>query len=270
MPRPPDSGSVDLSQVFLHIQRRMLSHLDVGDSLEHPGTCGAAGELRWMRLFESHLPERYRASSAFIVDAAGKRSRQIDIAIYDRFYSPLIFPFESGLLVPAESVYAVVEVKQVLTRQHARNAGLKIASVRRLNRTSAPVPYAGGSYPPKKPHRILGAVVATRSVWVKDFGQNVTSALAQLSPDQAVDLGCVVTQGAFESGKHGLHFSRESESLIYFMIRLIERLRCLGNAPAVDLMSYGRTLESFRSRPGRLPKKPIGRSETYPTCGVSR
>ena len=33
------------------------------------------------------------------------------------------------------------------------------------------------------------------------------------------------------------------------MIRLIERLRALGNAPAVDLMSSGRTLESFRSRP---------------------
>ncbi len=193
MPRPPDSGCVDLSQVFLHIQRRMLSHLEVGGSLEHPGTCGAAGELRWMRLLDSHLPERYRASAAFVVDAAGHRSRQIDIAIYDRFYSPLIFPFDSGLLIPAESVYAVVEVKQVLTRQHVRNAGLKIASVRRLKRTSVAVPFAGGSYPPKTPHRILGAVVATRSAWVKDFRENVTSALAQLGPDEAVDLGCVVT-----------------------------------------------------------------------------
>ena len=246
MPRSPDSGRVDLNQVFHHIQRRMLSHLEVGSSLEHPVTCGTAGEVRWMRLLNSHLPERYRASSAFIVDAAGHRSRQIDIAIYDRFYSPLIFPFDSGLLVPAESVYAVVEVKQVLTRQHVRNAGLKIASVRRLNRTSAPVPFAGGSYPPKKPHPILGAVVATRSVWVKDFEKNLTAALSQLGSDHALDLGCVVTQGAFESGREGPYFSRDSESLICFMIRLIERLRVLGNAPAVDLMSYGRTLESFR------------------------
>ncbi|HSW49858.1 MAG TPA: DUF6602 domain-containing protein [Bryobacteraceae bacterium] len=251
MSRPPDSGRVDLNQVFLHIQRRMLSHLDVGGTLEHPGTCGSAGENRWIRLLESHLPERYRASSAFIVDSAGNRSRQIDIAIYDRFYSPLIFPFDSGLLVPAESVYAVLEVKQVLTRQHVRNAGLKIASVRRLNRTSVPVPFAGGSYPPKKPHRVLGGIVATRSAWVRDFEQNLNSSLAQLGPDEAMDLGCVVTQGAFESHPRARHFSRESESLIYFMIRLIERLRVLGNAPAVDLMSYGRTLESFRRRPAR-------------------
>ena len=103
MSRPPDSGSVDLTQVFLHIQRRMLSNLEVGSTLEHPVTCGTAGENRWIRLLESHLPERYRASSAFIVDAFGNRSRQIDIAIYDRFYSPLIFPFDSAFWFPPKA-----------------------------------------------------------------------------------------------------------------------------------------------------------------------
>jgi hypothetical protein len=246
MPRPTDSGRVDLNQVFLHLQSRMLSHLEVGSALEHASTCGAASEAHWLNLFNSHLPERYRASSAFIVDSEGCRSRQIDIAVYDRFYSPLIFPYESGYLIPAESVYAIVEVKQVLTRQYVRDAGLKIGSVRRLHRTSVPVPFAGGSYPPKRPHRILGVVAATRSVWVKDFEQNLTSALAQLNSNEAIDLGCVVTQGAFETSKQGLRLSDPSESLIYFMIRLIERLRALGNAPAVDLTSYGRTLKSFK------------------------
>jgi hypothetical protein len=248
MPRPTDSGRVDLNEVFLHMQRRMLAHLEVGSALEHASTCGAASEAHWIRLFNSHLPERYRASSAFIVDSDGRRSRQIDIAIYDRFYSPLIFPYESGYLVPAESVYAIVEVKQVLTRQYARDVGLKIGSVRRLSRTSVQVPFAGGAYPPKRPHPILGVLAALRSVWVKDFKENLTSALAQLSPLESVDLGCVLLQGAFERQPKRLHLSRPEESLIYFMIRLIERLRALGNAPAADLMSYGRSLKSFRRR----------------------
>ncbi len=248
MPRSADTGRVDLNQVFLHLQSRMLSHLEVGSALEHASTCGAASEAHWIKLLNSHLPERYRASSAFIVDSAGNRSRQIDIAIYDRFYSPLIFPYESGFLVPAESVYAIVEVKQVLTRQYVRDAGLKIGSVRRLRRTSVRVPFAGGSYPPKKPHRILGLVAATRSVWAKDFQGNLSSALAQLSPLESIDLGCIVTQGAFESTSPDLRLSHPSESLIYFMLRLIERLRALGNAPAADLMSYGRTLRSFQLR----------------------
>jgi hypothetical protein len=248
MPRHLDSGRVDLGQVFLHMQSRMLSHLEVGDALEHATTCGAASETHWLKLFNSHLPERYRASSAFIVDSDGRRSRQIDIAIYDRFYSPLIFPYESGFLVPAESVYAVVEVKQVLTRQYMRDVGRKIASVRRLNRTSVSVPFAGGTYPPKQPHRILGVLAATRSVWGDNsFRENLVNALAQLDDPAAVDLGCVVTQAAFETtDTHGLLLSHPSESLIYFVMRLIERLRALGNAPAVDLMAYGRSLQSLK------------------------
>jgi hypothetical protein len=268
MSRPVDSGRVDLQQVFLHLQSRMLAHLEVGSALEHASTCGAASEAHWLNLFNAHLPERYRASSAFVVDSDGRRSRQIDIAIYDRFYSPLIFPYESGFLVPAESVYAIVEVKQVLTRQYMRDAGVKIASVRRLRRTSVPVPFAGGAYPPKAPHPILGIVVATRSVWPKTFEPNLGSALEQLDARSSVDLGCVVTQGAFERRKPArasavsaskspgrkrststpaprLTLSDPAESLIWFMLRLIERLRALGNAPAADLMSYGRTLKSL-------------------------
>ena len=248
MPRPCDSGRVDLNQVFMHMQRRMLSHLEVGSALEHASTCGAASEAHWIQLLNAHLPERYRASSAFIVDSLGNRSRQIDIAIYDRFYSPLIFPYESGYLVPAESVYAIIEVKQVLTRQYVRDVGLKIGSVRRISRTSVPVPFAGGAYPPKQPHPILGVLAALRSVWVKDFRENLTSALAQLSPMESVDLGCVLNQGAFEQLPKRLHLTTPEESLICFMIRLIERLRALGNAPAADLMSYGRSLKSFRRK----------------------
>jgi len=255
MSRTTDSGRVNLNQVFMHMQSRMMAHLDVGKALEHASTCGAASEVHWLKLLNSHLPERYRASSAFIVDWEGNRSRQIDIAIYDRFYSPLIFPYESGFLIPAESVYAIIEVKQLLTRSYLFDAGTKIASVRRLNRTSVRVPYAGGSYPPKKPHRILGAVAATRSVWGNNtFRPNLVSVLEDLDAGSKLDLGCVVTQGSFEV--HGrsrgrwrkgeLEISQASESLICFMIRLIERLREMGNAPAVDLMSYGSNLKTFQ------------------------
>jgi hypothetical protein len=42
-----------------------------------------------------------------------------------------------------------------------------------------------------------------------------------------------------------VRLSTPGEALIFFMIRLIERLRAYGSAPAVDLMEYGRGLESF-------------------------
>jgi hypothetical protein len=36
------------------------------------------------------------------------------------------------------------------------------------------------------------------------------------------------------------------ESLIFFILRLLERLKAQGTAPAADLMKYGRYLESFK------------------------
>ena len=251
MPRHPDSGRIDLKKIFRQVQQEMLSRLAVRDVLEHATTSGAATERQWIELFNAYLPRRYQASSAFVVDADGKRSRQIDIAIYDRFYSPLLFSHEAGQHVPAESVYAVFEVKQVLTRQWVRDAGIKVGSARRLRRTSAAVPHAGGRYRGRPPGRILGGILAQSSVWSDgSFHRMLPAALGQLKGDATMDFGCVLEDGAFETmvergGRQTVRLSTPGEALIFFMIRLIERLRECGSAPAVDLMEYGRGLESF-------------------------
>jgi len=49
---------------------------------------GAATEHHWLELFSRDLPRRYRATPAFIIDSSGRRSRQIDVAIFDNLYSP--------------------------------------------------------------------------------------------------------------------------------------------------------------------------------------
>ena len=38
--------------------------------------------------------------------------REIDIVVFDRQYSPLLFEFEGATVVPVEAVYAVFEAKQ--------------------------------------------------------------------------------------------------------------------------------------------------------------
>jgi len=92
MSRYSDTARIDLAEIFLRVQKQMLACLAVGEAFEHPSACGAASEQRWIDLFNRYLPQRYRASPAFVVDSDGRRSRQIDIAIYDNLYSPLIFP----------------------------------------------------------------------------------------------------------------------------------------------------------------------------------
>ena len=243
MSRAPDSAHLDLAEVFRRVQTQMLADLSVGRLFEHASSAGAATELHWTRLFERYLPHRYRAAPAFVIDCDGRRSRQIDIAIFDNLYSPPLFPHASGQHVPAESVYAVFEVKPTFSRQWLRDAHEKAASVRALRRTSVAVITAGQRRQAIKPRPILAGLLATTSVWTPaTFAQNLRRALIATP----LDLGCSLEHGSFEKRGTALRISDPTEALIFFILRLIERLRAMGTAPAADLMQYARSLQSFR------------------------
>jgi hypothetical protein len=50
-------------------------------------------------------------ATAHVVDRLGAFSEQIDVAVFDRQYSPFIFYYQGQTIIPAESVYAVFEAK---------------------------------------------------------------------------------------------------------------------------------------------------------------
>ena len=246
MSRPPDSGRLDLAELFLRAQKEMLAQLAMGDLIEHGPAAGATTERHWIALFERYLPKRYRAASAFVIDSRGHRSRQIDLAIYDNFYSPPLFPTEGAVHVPAESVYAVFEVKPAISRTTLRDAADKVESVRALRRTSTPVISGGVRRSAIKPSRILGGMLAGSSVWsAETFEQNIRYAALEHKRERRIDLGCSLEHGAFDYGRR-IAVSGAEESLIFFILRLLERLRLMGTAPAADLMQYGRSLRSFQ------------------------
>jgi len=229
MPRRPDSGHIDLAGVFRRVQQEMLAQLSVGALFEHPSAAGQATEHHWLQLFDRYLPKRYRAAPAFVIDAAGHRSRQIDIAIFDNLYTPPLFPHSAGLHLPAESVYAVFEVKPTFSRQWLRDAAEKAASVRSLHRTSVSVIANGKQCPATKPPAILAGLLATTSVWTaRTFAANLRRARHDL------DIGCCLEHGAFEDTR----ISSPDDSLVFFIIRLLDRLRAMGTAPAIDWGSY--------------------------------
>lgn len=244
MPRSPDSAQLDLAQVFHSVQNQMLAQLAVGGFFEHPSAAGSATERHWLDLFHRYLPKRYRATPAFVIDSNGRRSRQIDIAIFDNLYSPLLFPHESGLHIPAESIYAVFEVKPTFSRQWLRDAAEKADSVRALTRTSVKVISGSRLRTAIRPRPILAGLLATTSVWSqRTFSVNLRSALSSLP--HRLDLGCCLAHGSFEK-KMKVTVSTPEESLIFFILRLLDRLRAQGTAPAADLMKYGRHLRSFK------------------------
>ncbi len=92
-----------LSSLHEDIQQRLAI---VRKTFNHPGTKGDASEHVWISMLETYLPKRYQTAKAHVVDSLGNFSQQIDVAVFDRQYSPFIFTYENETIIPAESVYA--------------------------------------------------------------------------------------------------------------------------------------------------------------------
>jgi hypothetical protein len=209
----------------------------------HPGTKGDASEQVWTKLLQNYLPQRYQAATAHVVDSNGAFSEQIDVVVFDRQYSPFIFNFEGRTIIPAESVYAAFEAKQRIDAEQVSYAQKKIASVRRLHRTSLPIPYAGGTYPAKPPAHILGGLLTFESEWTPPLGQTLIEALGKGEPDGRLDLGCVAAHGMFGCDeKHCYTITPQGKPATAFLFELIARLQNTATVPMIDIRAYARWL----------------------------
>lgn len=212
-------------------------------AVTHPGSRGEAAEEDWLRVLKDHLPHRYQADRAFIIDSQGACSEQIDVVIYDRQYSPFLFNQANQRYVPAESVYAVLEVKQDLSREHVLYAGEKAASVRRLHRTSAPVPHVEGVANPRRLPPIVAGILTYQSSWTPPFGDPLRQALSALATEQHLSIGCALVHGTFEArylenGTVDLNVIDGPRSLVQLLMRLLKQLQASATAPAIDYEAY--------------------------------
>lgn len=212
-------------------------------SLGHPGVKGDASEAVWVDLLSTYLPRRYEVATAHIVDSNGSFSEQIDVVIYDRQYSPLIFEMHGIKIIPAESVYASFEAKQTLNASNVGYARIKAASVRQLYRTSLPVPWVGGKADPKKPHRILTGVLTFESDWSSPMGKAMTCLLDSAPDESLLDLGCVAAHGWFGRNVDGQTVVElGGKPATAFLLELIARLQEIATVPMIDVRAYSRWL----------------------------
>jgi hypothetical protein len=233
-----------LPEILDGLQARLEGNLRGNrTAVTHPGARGEASEDDWLRVLKDHLPARYQADRAFVIDSEGTCSDQIDIVIYDQQYSPFLYNQMNQRYVPAESVYGILEVKQELSRKHVLYAGDKAASVRRLRRTSARIPHAGGAYEPRPLPRIVAGLVTYESSWTPAFGDALYTALTELGPEAQLDLGCALMHGAFEvsygaGNSVDLTVAGGPRSLVQFLLRLLNHLQAMATAPAIDYQAY--------------------------------
>lgn len=213
------------------------------ETLAHPGAKGEGSEGVWTALFTKYLPQRYAVAKATIVDSKGRFSDQIDIVLFDRQYTPLIFEHQNQIVVPAEAVYAVFESKQDIRRAFVRYAQRKVASVRRLYRTSAPVRTIDGRRT-AKPQPILAGFLAFENTWTPaTIGKNLSRILAAEQKEGRLDFGCIAAYGTFNcQGANRVISTPHDKATTCFLLELITRLQRIGTAPAIDMGAYARWL----------------------------
>ncbi|TWT20317.1 hypothetical protein FQY83_11345 [Luteimonas marina] len=210
------------------------------EALAHPTEKGDASEAVWIEVLNKYLPRRYEARKAHVVDSEGVFSEQIDVVIHDRQYSPLVFTFQDSFIVPAESVYAVFEAKQEMTADHIAYAQRKVASVRRLHRTSVPVPTVEGVKPPKEPQHILGGMLTLACGWSPAFGDTMAGHLTKDLDTGRLDIGCVADSGFFnfDLEQQAFHFDTAPRPATRFLFELIARLQEMATVPMLDVRAY--------------------------------
>lgn len=241
----PAVKRVSLKQLFRDLQKELEQTLITAKNIPHAGSKGDATEADWIAMLDKHLPKRYCVDKAFVVDHTGRISQQLDLVIYDKQYGPVVFHRKGVTYVPAESVYAVFEVKPRLDAEYVTYAIEKAASVRRLKRTSVAITSAMGPMPhdPKAPKPILAGILAYDLGWKKGFGKPFARLVRDAEADGRLDLGCSLLGGAFNVDYSGaapeITTSVAEDALVSFFMTLLHRLQPLGTVTAIDLTAYG-------------------------------
>lgn len=257
---------VDLRELFHGLQKQMLASLYVNrEFIKHAPSKGDATEQHWIEFLRTYLPDRYRVDKAIVIDSTGNVSDQMDVVIYDAIYTPFIFKQDGFMYIPAESVYAVFEVKQDV-EGNIEYAARKIESVRKLKRTSIDMVASGMIKPARPLTKIIGGILTTTSSYKNN--ETIEEHLMTLKGLQTLDLGCLCDTGSFyvdynetepediqptkdindnrkyidlvyESRKvKEIKFSDKDVSIFTFFLQLVSYLKAIGTVPAIDINAY--------------------------------
>jgi hypothetical protein len=265
-------SKINIGELFQGLQNQMVAQLNTNrEFIEHPGSKGDALENAWIEWLRKYLPNRYSVDKAIVIDHTGDTSHQMDIVIYDNWFTPFIFSQNGFHYIPAEGVYAVFEVKPDISgysdgETNIEYSGKKIESVRRLLRTSTNMINSGRVFDPRPLTKIVGGILTSTKSGDRTNDNTLTKHIQSLTNLQTIDAGCIADYGSFfvnyspkeeikELGQdkylefysnrkfNDIHFSKPENSLVAFFMQLTRYLQqAIGTIPAIDLNLYAKNI----------------------------
>lgn len=269
-------NKLDLKQLFKGLQKQMISQLNTNrEFITHPGSKGDALENAWIEWLQKYLPNRYNVDKAIIIDHNGNTSHQIDIVIYDNWFTPFIFSQNGFHYIPAEGVYAVFEVKPDIrgsadSKTYIEYASEKIESVRVLKRTTTTMINSGKQQDARPLTKIIGGLLTSTNSFTHDNNNTIEKHLKEQNGFRGIDIGCIADYGSFYvdyAGKENtdlntpkdyerryndyyrnrtinkIIFSDSENSMVSFFLQLTRYLQqAIGTIPAIDLKAYSKAI----------------------------
>lgn len=234
-----------LQEMLLAKQETLRSILEESKGIKHPVGNGDNSEGGWKEFLEKILPKKYGVDNGYVIDYEGNISDQIDVIIYDNLYSPYIMSSGSGVkYIPAEAVYAIVEIKPTTTKAYLKYANDKVESVKRLKRTARGVTVAGVRRPKPKLTNILGILLTKESNITKD--ETIKKYLEEYTN---INLLCALDKYTIFCDRNSstleLEKINKNESLLGLYFYLNNELYELGTVAGIDIREYANALDSF-------------------------
>jgi len=266
-------NKIDLKSLFGGLQKQMVSQLNTNrEFITHPGSKGDSLENAWIEWLQKYLPNRYSVDKAIVIDSKGNTSQQIDVVIYDNWFTPFIFSQNGFHYIPAEGVYAVFEVKpdikgSVKEKSYIQYASEKIESVRVLRRTSTSMINSGKTFPARPLTKIIGGILASTNTFTHNSNETIKRHIKEQKGFRGIDFGCIADYGSFYVDYEGdesqditdinkrykdyyikrkikeIHFSKTENSLVSFFLQLTRYLQqSIGTVAAIDLQAYSNSI----------------------------
>src|ERR1700722_16905783 len=163
--------SLTVAQLFAEAAKKLRAEFEFIRSNPHPGEKGAEAETVVQTFLNHHPPQRIRATSGIIIDKFNSLSPQTDVIIYDALVSPVYRYSEQMLMLPLDTVAAVIEVKSRLNKKEIEDGYKKIAACKRLKKT----PVLAGD------QQATGSDLATVATYGVIFGFSSDTSLATLA-----------------------------------------------------------------------------------------
>jgi hypothetical protein len=270
-------SKVELKQLFEGLQNQMISQLSTNRKfIIHPGSKGDALENAWIEWLREYLPNRYSVEKAIVIDSEGNTSHQIDIVIYDNWFTPFIFSQNGFHYIPAEGVYAIFEVKPDIQgsadggKNYIEYACEKIESVRVLKRTSTSMINSGVKLSPRPLTKIIGGFLSTTNTYTHQNNNTIEKYIKENDGFKGLDIGCIADYGSFHIDYEGeeditlnnpedfekrysdyyknrkfneIKFSDKENSLVSFFLQFTRYLQqAIGTIPAIDMNAYSKAV----------------------------